>query len=319
MISVVIPVYNSQKTLDLIIEQLVQQTSNNFEVIFVDDGSTDSSAEVIKKISKNDLEYQYIYQQNAGVSAARNKGIKSAKGQYLMFVDPDDEVQMDFIRVGEELIKGNDIGIMAFDVVDVSTDRVTAVHRWSKNQSLDSSAFFSNFSKLYNSELLFSLWNKVYRLDIIQENHLSFSDIRRGEDFLFNMQYFNYIRNANIHQEITYHYLKYNDGTATTVFHGDEFLYNYNNQKYMINFLKKHNIYDEKLVSFRWSLILAYRFADVRKLKKTNNDKYNIARQQYLQILRIYKNEGLVKMRSLAPIRRLKYFVMKTNLNRLFI
>ncbi|MEN2370535.1 glycosyltransferase family 2 protein [Leuconostoc lactis] len=319
MISIIMPVYNSGKTLGTVIEQLIQQTSNDFEVVFVDDGSTDNSVEIIKSINLKNLNYQYIYQKNEGVSSARNKGISYAKGQYLMFVDPDDEIGNNFIEKGIELINDTDLGIMGFDEVDVSTGNVTIAHQWHQNRSMDFKSYLSNFSKLYNSELLFSLWNKVYRLDIVLDNQLTFSDIRMGEDFLFNMQYFDYIKKIKIDTEVTYHYLRYNDGTATTNFHGDEFFCNYRNQKYMINFLKKYSIYDESLVSLHWSLILGYRFADVRKLKRNNQSNYNIARQQYFQILHIYENEKLVKMKYLPLMRCLKYFVMKTNLNRIFI
>ncbi|MBZ5987868.1 glycosyltransferase family 2 protein [Leuconostoc gasicomitatum] len=319
MISIIIPVYNSEKTLGTVIKQLIQQTSNDFEVVFVDDASTDNSVEIIKSIDLKNLNYQYICQKNEGVSSARNKGISYAKGQYLMFVDPDDEIEVNFIEKGIELINDADLGIMGFNEVDVSSGNVTNTHQWHQNKSMDFKIYLSNFSKLYNSELLFSLWNKVYRLDIVLDNQLTFSDIRMGEDFLFNMQYFDYIKKIKIDTEVTYHYLRYNDGTATTNFHGDEFYCNYKNQKYMVDFLIKHSIYDENLVSLHWSLILGYRFADLRKLKKNNDDKYGMARQQYFQILRIYENEKLVQMKFLPLMRRLKYFVMKTNLNRIFI
>ena len=319
MISVIIPVFNSRLTLGKVVEQLIQQTFTDFEVVFVDDGSTDDSGKIIKRINPKDLNYRYIHQKNKGVGSARNTGIIHAEGQYLMFVDPDDEIEVNFIEKGTELINGADLGIMGFNEVDASTGNVTIVHQWQQNRSMNFKSYLSIFSKLYNSELLFSLWNKVYRVDIVVNNHLAFSDIRMGEDFLFNMQYFDYIKKIKIDTEVTYHYLRYNNGTATTNFHGDEFFCNYRNQKYMINFLKKYSIYDESLVSLHWSLILGYRFADVRKLKRHNQNDYSIARKQYFQILLIYKNEKLVQIKYLPLLRRLKYFVMKTKLNRIFI
>ncbi|MFG6672828.1 glycosyltransferase family 2 protein [Leuconostoc lactis] len=318
-VSVIIPVYNSEKTLNTVINQLNNQTSKNLEAIFVDDGSTDNSAKLINEISNDAFNYQYIYQENSGVGEARNKGIENAQGQYLMFLDPDDQIEDNFIEKGLELIENHDLAIMAFDTVDVAKQSILNEYRWFENTSINFDMFLNNFSKLYNSELLFSLWNKVYKKSIVMQNKIEFSNIRMGEDFLFNMEYFEFIRMVNIDRDITYHYLRYSDGTATTSYRGDEFQCNYENQKYMIRFLNKFNIYDESLVSLHWALILAYRFSDVRKLKNINHNDFIKARQQYFQILSIYSNEKLVKVNYLPFIRKIKFFIMQTKLNRLFI
>lgn len=318
-VSVIIPVYNREDTLSTVINQLSSQTSKDFEAIFIDDGSTDYSSKLINEINPTAFNYQYIYQENSGVGEARNKGINNAKGQFLMFLDPDDQIEDNFVEKGLELIENHDLAIMAFDIVDSAKQSILNEVRWFENASINFDVFLKNFSKLYNSELLFSLWNKVYKKSLIMNNKINFSDIRMGEDFLFNMKYFEFVRMINIDREVTYHYLRYSDGTATTNYRGDEFQCNYENQKYMIGFLNKFNIYDESLVSLHWSLILAYRFSDVRKLKKTKHSDFTKARQQYLQILSIYLNEDLVKVNYLPLSRRIKFFVMKTKLNKLFI
>ncbi|MCT3076263.1 glycosyltransferase family 2 protein [Leuconostoc citreum] len=319
MISVIIPVYNSESTLKKLINQLIGQSSRNFEVIFVDDGSKDNSRKIINSIPGDSLSYQYIYTMNRGVSSARNEGISRAKGQYIMFVDPDDEIDNQFIEIGLKLIRKSDLGIMGFDQRDANTRKILATNLWNKDESFDFSVFLEHFGELYNLELLFSLWNKVYSLDIIVDKKLKFSDIRMGEDFLFNMQYFNFIKKIKITSEVQYHYLRYSTGTATTSYNGDEFQCNYNNQKYMINFLHKYDIYDEKLVSLHWALILAYRFSDIRKLRRSDKTNYIKAKKEYLKILDLYQNEKLVKSKYLPFFRLVKYFIMTTTLNRLFI
>lgn len=318
-VSVIIPVYNREKTLDTVIRELSSQTSKNFEAIFIDDGSTDNSSKLINEINPAAFNYQYIYQENSGVGEARNKGINNARGQYLMFLDPDDQIENNFVEKGLELIKNHDLAIMAFDIVESTKQNILNEIRWFENSSINFDMFLKNFSKLHNNRLLFSLWNKVYKKSLIMNNKINFSDIRMGEDFLFNMKYFEHIRMINIDREVTYHYLIYSNGTATTDYHGDEFQCNYENQKYMIEFLNKFNIYDENLVSLHWALILAYQFSDVRKLKNINHNDFVKARQQYFQILSIYSNENLVKVNYLPLSRRIKFFVMKTKLNKLFI
>lgn len=318
-VSIIIPVYNSEKTLDTVINQLGRQTSKNFEAIFIDDGSTDSSSKLINEISHNIFNYQYIYQNHLGVSEARNRGINSARGQFLMFLDPDDQIEDNFVEKGLHLIENHDLAIMSFDTVDAVQKNVLNEKKWFENTSIDFEVFKENFSDLFNSHLLFSLWNKVYIRSIIKDQGITFSNIRTGEDFLFNMQYYENVQKINITSEITYHYQRYPGGTATTKYYGDEFQCNYENQKYTIEFLNKFNIYDESLVSLHWALVLGYRFAAVRNLKASKHQDFLKARKQYLQILSIYSKENLVKVKYLPLSRRIKFFIMKTKLNRLFI
>lgn len=318
MITVIVPIYNNATFLPSLIQQFYQQTTKDFEVVFVDDGSTDNPLAAIEQIDRHELTYQYIYQNNQGVGSARNTGMNHARGRYLMFVDPDDQIMANFVAEGFKTIQGSDLGIMAFDLINANSNQLISHHQW-KSVDYTYAVFLKNFSKLYNSELLFSVFNKIYDAGILRKNRLKFSKLRMGEDFLFNMQYFDLIDSISLTDVVTYRYMIYGEGTATTSFHGDEFDCSYSNQQYLIDFLNRHHVYDEKLVSLHWSLILAYRFAGVRKLKKIGSSDYQFARSQFLEILSIFKKEKLVKVLLLPPERMVKYLVMITKLNRMFI
>lgn len=98
LVSVIIPVYNVADYLQQIIDDLVQQELNDFEVLLIDDGSTDGSGNLCDSIaSQSPLRVRVIHQKNGGLSAARNKGIEEAKGRYLTFIDPDDRITSDFL------------------------------------------------------------------------------------------------------------------------------------------------------------------------------------------------------------------------------
>ncbi|CAK1222486.1 glycosyltransferase family A protein [Fructobacillus evanidus] len=318
MITVIVPIYNNATFLPSLIQQFYQQTTKDFEVVFVDDGSTDNPRAAIQQIDRHELTYQYIYQHNQGVGSARNTGMNHARGRYLMFVDPDDQIMSNFVAEGLKTIQGFDLGIMAFDLINANGNQLISHYQW-KSIDYTYADFLKNFSNLYNSELLFSVFNKVYDASILKKNRLKFSKLRMGEDFLFNMQYFDLIDSISLTDVVTYRYMIYGEGTATTSFHGDEFDCSYSNQQYLIDFLNRHHVYDEKLVSLHWSLILAYRFAGVRKLKKIGSSDYQFARSQFLEILSIFKKEKLVKVPLLPPERMVKYLVMITKLNRMFI
>ena len=93
-ISVIVPVYNTESYLKKCIENIINQTFRNIEIILVDDGSTDTSAEILADYALRDNRIIVIHQENQGLSAARNAGMRSAKGEYIMFVDSDDWIDV---------------------------------------------------------------------------------------------------------------------------------------------------------------------------------------------------------------------------------
>ena len=111
-ISVVIPLYNKEKHIRHTVESILNQSFTNFELIIIDDGSTDSSADVVRSIQDNRI--RFIQKQNEGVSVARNVGIINAETPYVAFIDADDEWDCDFLKEIVELIqKYPDAGIWA--------------------------------------------------------------------------------------------------------------------------------------------------------------------------------------------------------------
>ena len=98
LVSIIIPIYNLEKYIKHCLESVVNQTYKELEIICIDDGSTDGSAEIIKSMAENDPRIKYIYQENAGVSAARNKGLDTATGEYVMFVDGDDYINLHMVE-----------------------------------------------------------------------------------------------------------------------------------------------------------------------------------------------------------------------------
>ncbi|PKC52446.1 nucleotide-diphospho-sugar transferase [Rhizophagus irregularis] len=107
-VSVIIPVYNRENKIKIALESLINQSYQNFEAIIIDDGSTDQTAKVIKEY--NCSNFRYVYQENSGVSVARNKGIAESKGEYICFLDSDDFYEPTFIEKMWKYIKRLSIG-----------------------------------------------------------------------------------------------------------------------------------------------------------------------------------------------------------------
>ena len=101
-ISIIIPAFNSEDTLERCVESAKNQTYKNLEIIIIDDGSTDQTSELGKNLEKTDERVKYIFQENRGLPSARNRGKKLATGEYLFFLDSDDTIDLNLI---ENLIK----------------------------------------------------------------------------------------------------------------------------------------------------------------------------------------------------------------------
>ena len=119
MISVILPVYNIEKYIDACMTSLLNQTLQDFELLVVNDGSTDNSGAKCLEWSKKDSRIRLIEQENQGLSEARNSGLKVASGEYIAFIDPDDTVEKDYLQtLYENAVKNNaQVSVCAFRYV----------------------------------------------------------------------------------------------------------------------------------------------------------------------------------------------------------
>ncbi|AXQ78536.1 glycosyltransferase [Streptococcus chenjunshii] len=204
MISVIIPCYNAELTLNRCFESLKKQTYQDLELIFIDDGSTDNTLKLLKSIKKNQPDMTIIIktQKNQGVSAARNAGLQLATREYIAFVDPDDWVDPQFFST---LIKGmtDDVDLSVVGVLK-STDKQSN-KKLITQDTLSSSAYFERMFR--DVQVKGYVCNKLYRFDIIQQHVLFFrKEVSVMEDLEFNTHYWHFIRAASISSAQLYHY-----------------------------------------------------------------------------------------------------------------
>jgi len=113
MVSIVIPCYNSQRTIARALSSVINQTYIDYEVIVVDDGSTDKTKNIIKEFFKDkSIAYKYLYQENSGPSVARNRGVENASGEYIAFLDSDDTWHKDKLSIQMKLIEENGLNFL---------------------------------------------------------------------------------------------------------------------------------------------------------------------------------------------------------------
>lgn len=185
--SVIIPVYNSEKTLKRCLDSLLGQRREDVEVILINDGSSDRSGEIIRAYSNKYPNIRTVTQENSGVSAARNRGLDEAAGTYITFVDSDDYVSDDYFRVMDEAgeKENSDLIVFAKDIAGQGIDERDLYKKMCSAESMQEKRKI-----LLSSRIIFQPPYKRFKREIIEKRHLRFiKDMYVGEDFNFCFAY----------------------------------------------------------------------------------------------------------------------------------
>ena len=219
LISVIVPVYNGEKYIKECVDSLINQSYENVEIVIVNDGSTDSTKEIICSNYKKYRNIVIVEKKNSGVSDSRNIGIKLAKGKFITFVDSDDTVEPEFVNYLYNLAMENDSQVALtrfpnkitnkYEKVLVSENKDTI-----KNVSGDQAARDMLYYKI-----VISSWNKLYDLNFIKENHILFdSHLFYGEGFDFVINCFLHAEKVSIGSLKYYNYRVDNASSVMTCF-----------------------------------------------------------------------------------------------------
>lgn len=206
-ISIIIPVYNVEKYLLKCISTLKKQEFKNIEFIFVDDGSTDNTFNILREEALKDIRIKILKQKNNGVSSARNLGIRNSTGKYIGFIDPDDYIE-------------ENIYLNLFNYMDnKKLDLLVYNYRMVWEEELKSRVNSFNFNNIINHFIFVQedgyVWNKIYRRDIIMKNNIFFDEnITVGEDLLFNIKYIKYVKKYKIIDNVFYNYYQRKDSAV---------------------------------------------------------------------------------------------------------
>lgn len=217
-VSIIVAMFNCEKTIENLITSLIQQTYKNLEILLIDDGSSDTTLKICKNYIK-DSRIKIFSQNHLGVSAARNKGIQLATGSLMYFCDADDYLELELVEKMVNACTSNNVDlVMSGYFIDVYlknlkpyTSKVTYKNK--KYPTID--RFKNDFVYLWDIPFLQTVWNKLYIANIIKNNNILFEDINFGEDIAFNRQYLLKISSAYILEAPLYHYAK-NGNTSLT-------------------------------------------------------------------------------------------------------
>lgn len=188
-VSVIIPVYNVEKYLRKCLDSIIAQTLEDIEIICVNDGSTDSSLEILLDYAKHDRRIKIISQENAGLGAARNTGIQAATGTYLGFVDSDDFVDKTLYEKAYNKAEKNQADVVIFNIYLYYTDTCHRhIYRNSEfYKALSEEGFFTAIEHPPIIQNI-GVWDKIYRRDFIEKHNLLNPVSRIYEDVVFTIQ-----------------------------------------------------------------------------------------------------------------------------------
>ncbi|WP_313114933.1 glycosyltransferase family 2 protein [Aequorivita sediminis] len=200
LISIIVPVFNKENFLRECLDSIINQDYQNFELIVVNDGSTDGSKIICEEYAAKYDQIILVHTENGGVSSARNKGLQIAKGEWVTFVDSDDYISKDYLNI---VLKTQDRDFIIVNIDRVKNNGIERKLQF-KNEVLNLNEFLQTY-KVYPNYA--ELGAKFMKLSIIKNNNLSFhSNLNYGEDTLFNLKYLAHCKNIELSNRSVYFY-----------------------------------------------------------------------------------------------------------------
>lgn len=220
--SVIIPVYNCENYISRCVSSVIEQVYTNFEIILVDDGSTDKSLEICEHWAKLDKRIKVIKQKNQGPGVARNQGIKKATGEYIVFIDSDDYVDVDYFERVHNYIKKyeTDIVFIGFQFEEQLSQRKIAEVKMEEGY-YDKREFHTIIKTLIDNDMFGYTWCKISKRKLLLEHNLKFEKkFSLHEDLLLACDMCEVAESIGILNITSYHYIKGED-TLCTKFRSD--------------------------------------------------------------------------------------------------
>lgn len=257
-ISIIVPVYNVERYLRKCMDSLINQTFGSIEIIAVNDGSADSSLTILQDFADIDKRVRIINQKNQGLSGARNAGIANAKGDYIVFVDGDDWIDVVTCDVAYQACLEEKADVVLWSYVReyekcslpkviFTENRIFEGIECKKLHRRFAGLVEDELSNPENSDNLVTAWGKLYRADIIRNNKIQFVDLREigtYEDGLFNLYYFGHINKAIFLNQYFNHYRKSNSSALTQTYKPMLFEHYKNLFRKIDEYITKNNLPD---------------------------------------------------------------------------
>lgn len=331
MISIIMPVYNSEKYLARCINSVLNQTYKDFELIIVNDSSTDNSEKIIKDYL-NDKRIKYFNNIHKGVSNARNLGIEKSKGEYITFIDSDDWMLENALEEMYKYINIDNIDVCISGYIERSLKSEKLIELPYKDGSIMNNYEIKNkiISKMIaikkndiNKTLIMgSVWRLLIKSDLIKNNDIKFNvNIDIAEDLLFCIEIFSKAMSLITMKKCYYCYMRYGDTTLDKYRENflDESLYFYSEYE---RILKEEDMFDDNLDRFIISKCSMYTNAISNNFRYNSPKELKIIKNELNKITNIYRNDKILKntdKKNISFQKKILLLLIKYKMNNIII
>ncbi len=313
LVSVIIPVYNTELYLEKCLKSVIDQTYEKLEIIVINDGSTDNSAKILQKFASIDYRIIYINQKNMGQANSRNNGINIAKGEFIIFIDSDDFIEENTIELSINLIGDNDIAVFGVNK-NIQNNKIVDLKYKNKTYTSKEAYEMLLSNKLFN----YSPCNKLFKSNLLKLNKIFFPVHKGMEDFLFILKTFFYANKIITTESVFYNYTQ-RVGSTSKIFNTskikntievikeiDAFVNQTNQIKYKKYFI---NLYYSLLFD---TLSLIIRYSHKGNTKENLKKYFNEVKQ-----LDIYSSKYFILLNGLNTLRFIKFKIYDLILKRI--
>lgn len=310
--SVIIPVYNVENYLTRCLDSLLAQNYADLEILLIDNGSKDQSGQICEDYAAKFSNITAYHIPNKGVSSARNFGLAKAKGEFICFVDADDYLEGNLFSDLESQLDSQ-LDLLVFSYYNSIEQNLSEIIRSAKilptEGKKDKSDFIALFQELCLSDMMYTVWNKIYRREFLEEHRIMFEQYELGEDVRFNLNVFECVHTISFSKTCYYVYVSGRTDSAMGQYNPYRMSYQLEELEKVDQLMTGWDIHDDQFIDQIKARIL------MSNIQNISNQKMSLSKKRhYVEVL--CRNQEMIALlkKAASPlhplVRRLLHFRM---------
>ena len=310
--SVIIPVYNVENYLYRCINSILAQEYTDLEILLIDNGSTDSSGSICDTYASEYSNISAYHIENHGVGSARNFGLAKAQGEFICFVDADDYLEGNLFSDVESQLDSQ-LDLLVFSYYNSIEKNLSEINRSANILPIegkkDKSDFIALFQELCLTDMMYTVWNKIYRRKFLEEHQIVFESYELGEDVRFNLNVYQHVNTVFLVKSCYYVYISGRVDSAMGQYNPNRMNYQLEELGKVDQLMTSWNIHDDQFIEQIKARILMSNIQNISKQKMSLSKK-----RHYVDVL--CRNQEMIALlkKAASPlhplVRRLLHFRM---------
>ena len=310
--SVIVPVYNVESYLPRCIDSLLAQNYADLEILLIDNGSKDQSGQICEDYAAQFSNITAYHIPNKGVGSARNFGLSKAKGEFICFVDADDYLVGNLFSDVESQLDSQ-LDLLVFSYYNSIEKNLSEINRSAKilptEGKKDKSDFIALFQELFLTDMMYTVWNKIYRREFLEEHQIVFESYELGEDVRFNLNVYQHVNTVFLVKSGYYVYISGRIDSAMGQYNPNRMNYQLEELGKVDQLMISWNSHDDQFIDQIKARILMSNIQNISKQKMSLSKK-----RHYVEVL--CRNQEMIALlkKATSPlhplVRRLLHFRM---------